>query len=87
MPKQLDEQYYALLRKLQEIDFVLVELSLYLNTHPNDLQALEQLNRCAEKRHDIACEFEAAYGPLMQFGHSYSEYPWQWAESPWPWQV
>ncbi|MBE0341145.1 spore coat protein CotJB, partial [Paenibacillus sp. 28ISP30-2] len=28
-----------MLEKLQEVDFVLVELNLYLNTHPADLQA------------------------------------------------
>jgi spore coat protein JB len=27
------------------------------------------------------------YGPLMQYGHSYSRFPWQWVEPPWPWQV
>jgi spore coat protein JB len=82
-----DEQYYALLERLQTADFVLVELNLYLDTHPNDMNAIEQYNELTQQRWQIANEFEALYGPLMNFGHSYSGYPWQWNEAPWPWQV
>lgn len=82
-----DEQYYQKLRELQEVDFALVELTLYLDTHPHDQQALQQFNHLALQRQQIALQYEQLYGPLLQFGHSYSQYPWQWAESPWPWQV
>ncbi|MFD0868815.1 spore coat protein CotJB [Paenibacillus residui] len=87
MQKTLDEQYYRRLRELQEVDFALVELSLYLDTHPGDQQALQQFNQLAQQRQKLAKQFELEYGPLMQFGHSFSRYPWQWVESPWPWQV
>jgi spore coat protein JB len=87
MEKKVDERFYQLMTKLQETDFVLVELTLYLDTHPNDLQAIQQFNQMAQLRRQIACEFENEYGPLMQFGHSYSRYPWDWKETPWPWQV
>ncbi|QHW30650.1 spore coat protein CotJB [Paenibacillus rhizovicinus] len=84
---QLDEQYYSKLLELQQLDFGLVELTLYLDTHPNDLQALQQFNQLAQQRKHCAQQFEMQYGPLMQFGHSFSKYPWQWIETPWPWQV
>jgi spore coat protein JB len=87
MEKKVDVRFYQLMTKLQETDFVLVELTLYLDTHPNDLQAIQQFNQMAQLRRQIACEFENEYGPLMQFGHSYSRYPWDWKETPWPWQV
>jgi spore coat protein JB len=85
--KKLDDHYYKLLHELQAVDFVLVELNLYLDTHPTDEQAVQQYNQYAQKRQELACQYETSYGPLMHFGHSYSKYPWQWAESPWPWQV
>jgi len=85
--RPVDEQFYQLLRRLQELDFVLVELNLYLDTHPHDAQAIEQYNQTAQQRWEVAQEFESRYGPLMNFGHSYSDYPWQWKEAPWPWQV
>jgi spore coat protein JB len=87
MDKTVDQQYYDLLRRIQELDFVLVELTLYLDTHPEDMQAIEQFNRTAVQRQQLACEFEQRYGPLLQFGLSLSRYPWDWAQSPWPWQV
>lgn len=81
------EAYRRDLEQLQKVDFALVELSLYLNTHPHDLEAVRQFNQLAQRRGQIAYAFEAKYGPLMQFGHSYSRYPWQWPDTPWPWQV
>ncbi|MFF2527494.1 spore coat protein CotJB [Brevibacillus sp. NPDC058079] len=82
-----DEQYYALLEQLQAIDFVLVELSLYLDTHPTDQNALHQFNDLTEQRWVFANEYEKLYGPLQNLGRSYSGYPWQWNDDPWPWQV
>lgn len=87
MQKVMDDQFYELLCRLQEADFVLVELTLYLDTHPQDLQAIQQFNQFAQRRQEIACEFERRYGPLLQYGHSYSRYPWDWKDVPWPWQV
>ncbi|WP_128657049.1 spore coat protein CotJB [Paenibacillus sp. 598K] len=83
----LDDQYYSSLLELQQFDFALVELTLYLDTHPTDMQALQQFNQLAQQRQQSAQAFELRYGPLLQFGHSYSKFPWQWAQSPWPWQV
>jgi len=83
----LPDHYYQMLHELQAVDFVLVELTLYLDTHPADVQALQQFNQFSQKRQQLAYQFEMEFGPLLQYGHSYSRHPWQWSESPWPWQV
>lgn len=85
--KQVPAEYYQLMEQLQTIDFVLVELTLYLDTHPNDFEAINQFNHYAKERKKIKKLFESQFGPLLQFGNSYSGYPWNWNESPWPWQV
>ena len=85
--KKMPPEYYALLEQLQAVDFVLVELTLYLDTHPDDYGAIQQFNQCALERKKIAKEYETKYGPLLQYGHSYSNYPWDWDDAPWPWQV
>jgi spore coat protein JB len=87
MNKPYNVEYYKLLNELQALDFVLVELTLYLDTHPTDMPALQQFNETAQKRQQLAAAFEMKFGPLLQFGLSYSRYPWQWAQDPWPWQV
>lgn len=79
--------YYDLLKQLQTIDFVLVELNLYLDTHPQDQDAINQFNHYVQQSMSLKQKFQATFGPLYQFGNSYSPYPWVWKEAPWPWQV
>lgn len=85
--KQLPPEFYPLMEQLQQVDFVLVELTLYLDTHPEDLEAIKQFNHYSKERKKIKKAVESVYGPLQQFGNSYSGYPWSWNDSPWPWQV
>ncbi|SFA55258.1 spore coat protein JB [Parageobacillus thermantarcticus] len=85
--KQVSKEYYELLEQLQTVDFALVELTLYLDTHPTDYQAIQQFNQLAQRRKQLKKQFESAYGPLQQFGNSYSNYPWNWDDAPWPWQI
>lgn len=87
MQNQMPDEYYCMLKELQELDFVLVELTLYLDTHPMDTLAIQQFNQMAAKRQQLAGHFEMKFGPLLGFGHSYSRSPWQWNDTPWPWQV
>lgn len=87
MPKQMPEEYYALLHELQAVDFVLVELNLYLDTHPDDRNAIEQYNHFAQKKQMLKQQFDQKFGPLQGFGNSYTKYPFGWKEAPWPWQV
>lgn len=87
MDKQLPPEYYQLLEEIQAVDFVLVELNHYLNTHPDDYDAIEQFNNNSKKSRELKLQFEKQFGPLMGFGASYSNYPWDWGNTPWPWQV
>ncbi|MBO2942465.1 spore coat protein CotJB [Paenibacillus sp. F411] len=82
-----DACYYEMLEQLQAVDFVLLELNLYLDTHPGDLKSIEQYNKMAQERMILARRFEELYGPLTHYGHSFSRYPFQWPQAPWPWQV
>ncbi|MCM3215514.1 spore coat protein CotJB [Niallia taxi] len=85
--KQLPKEYHQLLEQLQAVDFVLVELTLYLDTHPNDQDAINQFNHYVGERAKFKELYESKYGPLLQFGNSYSGSPWDWKDGPWPWQV
>lgn len=85
--KQVPAEYYQLMEQLQAVDFVLVELTLYLDTHPDDVEAINQFNHYAKERKQLKKVFESQFGPLLQYGNSYSNYPWNWNDSPWPWQV
>ncbi|RSD26467.1 spore coat protein CotJB [Mesobacillus subterraneus] len=85
--KQLPQEFYATMEQLQAVDFVLVELTLYLDTHPDDYEAINQFNQFAKERKRLKKVIESTYGPLQQYGNSYSGYPWNWNDGPWPWQL
>ncbi|MCG7406977.1 spore coat protein CotJB [Paenibacillus sp. ACRRX] len=80
-------EYFQHLRQLQEVDFVLVELNLYLDTHPDDAQAIQQFNHYVSERTKLAQAYQERYGPLQNFGRDYSGTPFTWVNTPWPWQV
>ncbi|AST06951.1 spore coat protein CotJB [Anoxybacillus sp. LAT_35] len=84
---RMPKEYYDLLHQLQAIDFALVDLTLYLDTHPNDYEAIRQFNELSLERRKLKKQYETQFGPLQQYGNSYSQYPWDWSKTPWPWQV
>jgi len=83
----LTKEYYQYLGELQAIDFVLVDLTLYLDTHPDDEQSLAQFTQFQRRKQALTQQFEAAFGPLQQYGNSPAGSAWTWNEAPWPWQV
>ncbi|MBB5172385.1 spore coat protein CotJB [Texcoconibacillus texcoconensis] len=85
--KQLPKEFYKSMEELQAVDFVILELTLYLDTHPNDEQAIQQFNHMTQVKQHLMYQVEQYYGPLQQFGNSYSGSPWNWKDAPWPWQI
>lgn len=74
-----------LLRRLSALDFAIWELHIFLNTHPNNTQALKQYNDYNEKRMVLQEEYEQKFGPLP-FECRSDEQKWTWVNSPWPWE-
>lgn len=74
-----------LLRKISALDFYIIDLGLYLNTHPNDKEALTKYNESVRQVNSLKKEFTQSYGMLLAYS-SESRHPWQWIEGPWPWQ-
>lgn len=60
-----EPRYYEMLEQLQVLDFALVELNLYLDTHPQDVKAIEQFNQLTYERTKLANQFQELYGPLQ----------------------
>lgn len=87
MAKKIDDEYYRLLEQIQAADFVLVELTLYLDTHPHDRLALQQFHEYSRYSKQLRKRFEPEYGPLLQYGVSQVGAQWDWSRGPWPWQV
>ena len=73
------------LGELQALEFVVVELGLYLDTHRDDKEAL-QLYRDYQKLYERGrMEYGKKYGPLTHAQVSESA-DYNWLDDPWPWE-
>jgi spore coat protein JB len=48
---------------------------------------MQQFNEYAQQAMQLKRNFETKYGPLQQYGNSYTDGKWSWGTSPWPWQI
>ena len=82
------EERMNLLKRIQELEFIGVELNLYLDTHPDDIQALQHFNRVTDELEELKKQYEQICGPLLSYG--FGKNPgntWLWAQTPWPWEM
>ena len=70
-----------LLRNLSSVQFALWELHLYLDTHPNDLEAIALHEKYEVKYMKLKKDYEEKFGPLTPtVGEGVD-----WLKNPWPW--
>jgi len=81
----ITSQKRHLLEKIRKYDFAIVETSLFLNTHPNNLKALQYYTKIRKERDLVASEYEKNFGPLTIKGNI-RENNWDWISGPWPWE-
>lgn len=74
-----------MLRDIGIVSFTLVDLALYLDTHPNDCKAMEYFNHYNKIYHQLVKDFSQQYYPLMLTG-SDSAKEWRWGAAPLPWE-
>ncbi len=74
------------LRQIQELGFVLVELNLFLDTHPDDKQARDLYNKYSEELDSLRKKYNEMFGPTMNFGLCPTGDSFSWINSPWPWE-
>ena len=77
----------TLLQYITEISFAAYDTLLFLDTHPNDQQALAYYREVSQKRKEAMAEFDRQYGPLTADCESAaSGDSWTWINRPWPWE-
>lgn len=76
----------ALLLKLQQIDFSIYDIVLYLDAYPDCKEALAYYHSLLDTRAVLASEYEHKYGPLTAFSN-HNKCSWEWTKTPWPWQI
>lgn len=75
-----------MLNDISIVDFVLVELMEYLDTHPFDADAMEYFNHYARIKNQMIKEFSQKYFPLTK-DLAESKKEWRWGSAPLPWDA
>ena len=72
-----------LLTDVSALDFMLTDLNLYLDTHPDDQKALMYYHNIRNQYNMLKQQFTENFGPLTP--NSTSPTLWNWIDNPWPW--
>jgi len=73
------------LSELMALDFAVTELGMYLDTHPDDSDAIAVFNEYAERAEAAGEAYEEKYGPLT-LSAAGDDRQWNWTQAPWPWE-
>lgn len=76
-----------LLHKINVVSFSVDDVKLFLDTHPNDPDALAYFREYSNLRNRALEEYAHFFGPLTidSTDTTCDEY-WKWVNEPWPWQ-
>ncbi|MCB6991921.1 spore coat protein CotJB [bacterium 210820-DFI.6.37] len=80
-------QRTEMLKKVQQLNFVMIDAGLYLNNAPDTSAALALFQKYQMLYKEAKQEFEDRFGPLCYEGINIERDGWSWIQSPWPWEV
>lgn len=72
-----------MLKEIKCYNFAVIELALYLDTHPDDEKAICLHNNYCKTLRDLKDKYQKVYGPLNIY---FPCNKWRWLEEPWPWE-
>ena len=75
----------TLMKRINLLSFAVDEAVLFLDTHPEDREALRYYHEMNAQRQKAVAEYTAEYGPLTAGCVTYAD-RWTWVDCPWPWQ-
>lgn len=89
-----------LLQEINEISFIVNDLNLYLDTHPQDNEALDAFSHSMAKRRQLLDTYAKEFEPLTlncvcpdtnNQSQTHTKYPGQkhftWTDGPLPWDI
>ncbi len=72
------------LAELQALEFVVLELNIYLDTHKDDAEAFKLFQQFSAMEKAAKAAYESKYGPITKEGAAASD-SYKWLNDPWPW--
>ena len=87
LPIKPNGEKEALLYQIMQYKFAIVELNLYLDTHPKDVKMLNLFKKYLEIEKQMCDRYEKMYGPIVLDSIDDVGVSFRWIDSPWPWEV
>ena len=75
-----------LLRKIQQMHFMMIEVGLFLDNQAACAEAVAEFDKCRRAYLDAKGEYESCYGPMTYEGVNGNCDRWSWIKGPWPWE-
>ncbi len=69
------------------MEFIVIELNLYLDTHPCDEDALHDYNCAVKMFEKYVKEYQERCAMMFAQGCCAKTDCWDWVEAPWPWEL
>ena len=83
MSNQMNRE--QLMQWLNMVSFAVVDIMLYLDTHPEDEEALKYFDYYSKERKEALRMYAEKYGPLTVDTAKPGDY-WDWSAVPLPWE-
>lgn len=81
----MNETARILMQRINEASFAMDDVVLYLDTHPDDRDALNYYHYVVGMRKEAMDAYESQFGPLMPDAVT-SDCKWTWMTEKWPWE-
>ncbi len=76
---------HELLCMLQTYGFAATEANLFLDTHPDNKEALSYFLQMTNIKRKLQDEFAHKFGPIRAEDEIWEQF--NWVDSPWPWEL
>ena len=76
----------TLKQRIHALDFALLELNLFLDTHPCDEQAQQKQQEYMQQRAALVAAYEERYGRYVVTAKDAAGEHRLWVMGPWPWE-
>lgn len=73
------------MREIMAVNFALIDLVQYLDTHPKDAETIKLYNNLVCKYRSMVENYQNIFGPLVIQTYDGSDETWDWTDNPWPW--
>lgn len=70
---------------IQQYCFAVVDIGLFLNTHPDNCEALALYHKYNTAYQECMKQYANNYGPITNHDVNSDNY-WTWVNDPWPWE-